>query len=148
MIYNSPVNSSVNNSQQSFGFKILVKEAGKVLNMAESNTFRNVEVADIIKLQEKADKYLPNETVILESRKNNPMPFESFDVDVFCGEKKIENLPSYYPREIMAFLKRAVNPHTGVHSRIFYDGEKSPETLARLVKFKDSIYKPKKNSNI
>ena len=142
MIYNLPqATMSKNNNQQNFGFSIRVLEGDNLLKMAEAKTFRFIEESAIKTLEEKAGRYLPDQLVILKPEMKNPMPYESYDVDVFRGGEKVEELVGNYPREIMAFLRKLVNPQTKIHSKVFYDGQKSPESIAKSEKFQQSFYK-------
>lgn len=149
-----PVNSinlsQPNNNRQNFGFKVLVKENAKLVDMADSYVFRELSKDSIELFKTKASTILPEKTVVVEPEIRNPKPFESFNADFFTDGKLVENIVGYDAHALLTYLKRAANRYTKVHSKFFYDGKQSPEMLARTARFKETNTRPllrfKKNS--
>ena len=138
-----PVNSlNMSQNNPNFGFKVLVKENSKLVEMADSYLFRELPKDTIELFQTKASSILPDRTVVIEPTIRRPKPFECFDANFYTDDEKVENIIDYDSHALLTFLKRATNKFTKVHSRFFYNGEQSPEMIARTEKFRETSTRP------
>lgn len=139
-----PLNSLniIQDNQPKFGFKVLVKENSKLVDMADSYLFRELPKDTIELFKTKAAAILPDRTVIVEPTIRRPKPFECFDANFYTDDEKVENIIDYDSHALLTFLKRATNKFTKVHSKFFYNGEQSPEMIARTEKFRETSARP------
>lgn len=138
-----PVNSlNMSQNNPNFGFKVLVKENSKLVDMTESYLFRELPKDTIELFKTKAAAILPDRTVIVEPSIRRPKPFECFDANFYTNNEKVDNIIDYDSHALLTFLKRATNKFTKVHSRFFYNGEQSPEMIARTEKFRETSTRP------
>ena len=138
-----PVNSlNMSQNNPNFGFKVLVKENSKLVDMTESYLFRELPKDTIELFKTKASTILPDRTVVIEPSIRRPKPFECFDANFYTDDEKVENIIDYDSHALLTFLKRATNKFTKVHSRFFYNGEQSPEMIARTARFRETNTRP------
>ena len=138
-----PVNSlNMSQNNPNFGFKVLVKENSKLVDMTESYLFRELPKDTIELFQTKASSILPDRTVVIEPTIRRPKPFECFDANFYTDNEKVDNIIDYDSHALLTFLKRATNKFTKVHSRFFYKGEQSPEMIARTARFRETNTRP------
>ena len=138
-----PVNSlNMSQNNPNFGFKVLVKENSKLVDMAESYLFRELPKDTIELFKTKASTILPDRTVVIEPSIRRPKPFECFDANFYTDDEKVENIIDYDSHALLTFLKRATNKFTKVHSKFFYNGEQSPEMITRTEKFRETSARP------
>lgn len=138
-----PVNSlNMSQNNPNFGFKVLVKENSKLVDMTESYLFRELPKDTIELFKTKASTILPDRTVVIEPSIRRPKPFECFDANFYTDDEKVENIIDYDSHALLTFLKRATNKFTKVHSKFFYNGEQSPEMIARTARFRETNTRP------
>lgn len=138
-----PVNSlNMSQNNPNFGFKVLVKENSKLVDMTESYLFRELPKDTIELFKTKAAAILPDRTVIVEPTIRRPKPFECFDANFYTDDEKVENIIDYDSHALLTFLKRATNKFTKVHSKFFYNGEQSPEMITRTARFRETNTRP------
>ena len=138
-----PVNSlNMSQNNPDFGFKVLVKENSKLVEMADSYLFRELPKDTIELFQTKASAILPDRTVVIEPSIRRPKPFECFDANFYTDDEKVENIIDYDSHALLTFLKRATNKFTKVHSKFFYNGEQSPAMITRTEKFRETSARP------
>ncbi len=138
-----PVNSlNMSQNNPDFGFKVLVKENSKLVEMADSYLFRELPKDTIELFQTKASAILPDRTVVIEPTIRRPKPFECFDANFYTNNEKVDNIIDYDSHALLTFLKKATNKFTKVHSKFFYNGGQSPEMIARTEKFRETSARP------
>lgn len=138
-----PVNSlNMSQNNPNFGFKVLVKENSKLVDMTESYLFRELPKDTIELFKTKASTILPDRTVVIEPSIRRPKPFECFDANFYTDNEKVDNIIDYDSHALLTFLKRATNKFTKVHSKFFYNGEQSPEMIARTARFRETNTRP------
>lgn len=130
------------NPNQNFGFKVKVLENSKLVDMADSYLFREQPKSSIELFEAKAASVLPDRTVVLKHKIRRPKPFECFDVDFYTNGKKTDYIIDYDSHALLTYLNKAVNKYTKIHSRLFYNGEQSPEMLQKVAKSKETNLRP------
>lgn len=131
-----------NNQTQNFGFTVKVKENSRLVNMADSYLFRTLPKESIELFEKKAAEILPDRNVDIEYSVWRSEPRELFAVDLFSGGKCADSTVGHDARGLLNYLKKATNRYYTLHSKLFYGGQKSPETLAKIERFKETVYKP------
>lgn len=134
-----------NDSCQNFGFSVKVKEDSKLVDMADSYLFRTVPREAIDAFERKAADIFPQRTVHIEYSIWKPVPHECFEVELFTDGSLKDKALGHNASGLLNYLKKATNKYHGLHSRLFYDGKKSPETLTKIERFKNTIYRPFSN---
>ncbi len=131
-----------NNAAQNFGFTVKVKERSKLVDMKDSYLFRTLPNVLIDEFEKKAEKILPDNNLRLEYSIWKKEPREYFSVDIYSGDKLLNNTIGHDARGLLNYLKKATNPYVTLHSQLFYGGQKSPEMLAKIERFKETVYAP------
>lgn len=127
-----------NNQTQNFGFTVKVKENSRLVNMADSYLFRTLPKESIELFEKKAAEILPDRNVDIEYSVWRSEPCELFDVDIYSGGKYADSTVGHDAKGLLNYLKKATNRYYTLHSKLFYGGQKSPETLAKIERFKET----------
>lgn len=121
-----------NNSRQNFGFNVKVSENNKLVNMADSFLFKTLPAKAVDMFEQKAQKILPDKNVVVEYKPREAKVGGIYDVDFYTNDKKCANFIFCEPRMVLNLLKKALNPHTRLHSDLFFDGGRSPQEEIRV----------------
>lgn len=134
----------INNNlpQNNFGFKVKVKENSKLVEMADSYLFRTVPRETIDAFERRASEILPDRSVDIEYSIWKKEPRELFCVDLMADGKCVDSSIGHDANGLLNYLKKATNRYYTLHSKLFYDGQKSPETLAKIERFKETVSRP------
>ena len=129
---------STNYNTPNFGFNIRVKYEGSMKNICETDAFfPKTKETRLKKVRGLAEKILPDDTVFINIKQTKLAPYPEFQADYIInnpdGIPSLTTCKNSYD-DILATLQKATNPYSWVHSRIFYNGEKSPENIARSQK--------------
>lgn len=131
-----------NNQTPNFGFNVKVKENSRLVSMADSYLFRSLPKDSIELFEKKAAEILPDRNVNIEYSVWRSEPYELFAVDLYTDGKCVDKSLGHDARGLLNYLKKATNRYYTLHSKLFYDGKKSPETLAKIERFKETVYRP------
>ncbi|MCM1009321.1 MAG: hypothetical protein NC390_00395 [Fusobacterium sp.] len=131
-----------NNPVQNFGFKVKVKEHSKLVDMADSYLFRTVPREAIDAFEKKAAEILPDRNVHIEYSIWKSEPNEAFEAKFFTDGDFKDSSIGHDAKGLFNSLRKATNPYVTLHSKLFYDGQKSPETLSKVEHFRETYYRP------
>lgn len=136
------INNNLPQNQQNFGFKVKVKENSKLVNLADSYLFRTVPRETIDAFERRVADIFPERTVSIEYSVWKDQPCELFSIDLFTDGRLVDNTIGHDANGLLNYLKKATNRYYTLHSKLFYGGQKSPETLAKIERFKETVYRP------
>lgn len=128
-----------NNSRQNFGFNVKVNENNRLVNMADSFLFKTLPAEAVDLFEQKAQNILPDKTVVLKYKPRKAPVSGIYDVDFYSDNKKCADYIFCEPRMILNLLKKALNPHTRLHSDLFYEGGRSPQEAIRVEKIRKAF---------
>jgi len=136
-----------NHPNQNFGFTVKVNENSKLVSMAESYLFSKLPRESIDIFEKKAATILPDRQVNIDYSVWRSEPCELYSIDLYSGGKFVDNTIGQDAGSLLNYLKKATNKYCTLHSKLFYDGQKSPETIAKVEHFKETLYRPFKRRN-